>query len=193
MDERAVRREFHKLYYGSGVWTGAAWMGIKALKLPLDLWAYQEIVTPGKPDVIVETGTAYGGSALFWASVMDVLGKGSIISVDINAQRNQPVHPRIQYLAGSSTDPAIVERVRKAVGNSETVLVILDSDHKKDHVAKELQGYAPMVTAGSYLIVEGTNLNGNPRATDFGVGTGGTVQGLLKSHKEFESGHSMEQ
>src|SRR5437899_3592940 len=123
---------------------------------------------------------------------MDVLGKGSIISVDINAQRNQPVHPRIQYLAGSSTEPAIVERVRKAVGNSETVLVILDSDHKKDHVAKELQAYAPMVTAGSYLIVEDTNLNGNPVAPNFGEGPGEAVQAFLKSHKEFETDHSME-
>ncbi len=192
MDERAVRREFHKLYYGSGVWTRTTWMGIKTLKCPLDLWAYQEIVSTVKPDVIVETGTAYGGSALFLASVMDVLGKGSIISVDINAQRNQPVHPRIQYLAGSSTDPVIVERVRKAVGNSETVLVILDSDHKKDHVAKELQAYAPMVTAGSYLIVEDTNLNGNPVAPNFGEGPGEAVQAFLKSHKEFETDHSME-
>jgi cephalosporin hydroxylase len=192
MDERAVRREFHKLYYGSGVWTRTTWLGIKTLKCPLDLWAYQEIVSAVRPDVIVETGTAYGGSALFLASVMDILGNGSIVSVDIKAQSDLPVHPRIQYVAGSSTDPVIVERVRKAVGNIETVLVILDSDHHGDHVARELQAYAPIVTPGSYLIVEDTNLNGNPVAPNFGEGPWEAVRAFLKSHKEFEADPSME-
>jgi cephalosporin hydroxylase len=86
----------------------------------------------------------------------------------------------------------IVERVRKAVGNIETVLVILDSDHHGDHVARELQAYAPIVTPGSYLIVEDTNLNGNPVAPNFGEGPWEAVRSFLKSHKEFEADPSME-
>ena len=187
MNDRAVRREFHKMYYESGVWTRTTWMGIPTLKCPLDLWAYQEIVSALKPDVIVETGTAYGGSALFLAYVMDILGKGLIVSVDIEAQGNLPVHKRIQYLAGSSTDRGIVERVGEIVRNLPCVLVILDSDHRKEHVLMELQAYAPMVTTGSYLIVEDTNLNGNPVAPNFGEGPTEAVREFRVSHPEFET------
>ncbi len=192
MDPKSIRREFHKMYYESGVWTKTTWMGFQTLKCPLDLWTYQEIISAVKPDFVIETGTAYGGSALFLASVLDIIGEGSIISIDIKTQGNLPVHKRIQYVAGSSTDVAVVERVRKAAENRQPVLVILDSDHRREHVRKELEAYSPMVTPGSYIIVEDTNLNGHPVAPSFGDGPWEAVQEFLKSHREFQKDSSPE-
>ena len=129
---------------------------LQVCKCPLDLWIYQEIVFRTRPDVIVETGTFYGGSALYLASLCDLLGNGRVIIDRHQGQGNQAEHPRILYLEGSSVAPEVVDRVKAEVDGAERVMVILDSDHKKDHVLGELQAYGPMVTEDCYLIVEDT-------------------------------------
>ncbi len=114
LDRASVARA-HDVFYESDVWTRATWLGAQALKNPLDLWVYQEIVFETRPEVIVETGTYRGGSALFLASICDLVGTGEVVSIDIEPEREDyPRHPRITYLAGrSSTDPDVVADVAK--------------------------------------------------------------------------------
>jgi cephalosporin hydroxylase len=182
-----IVREFHRLYYnwGSRTWSNTFWLGTPAQKCPLDLWIYQELLHELRPAVIVETGTAAGGSALFLASICDLLGQGSIVSVDVVAQPGLPKHERITYLTGSSTAPEIRTRVEELVGDRAPVLVILDSNHERDHVLEELRIYTPLVTPGSFVIVEDTNVNGHPVLPDFGPGPMEAVREFLRSSDEF--------
>jgi cephalosporin hydroxylase len=158
LDRAAVVRA-HDVLYQSDAWTQATWLGAQALKNPLDLWVYQEIMFETEPELVVETGTYRGGSALYLASLCDLMGRGEVVSIDIEPKRDDyPEHPRITYLAGrSSTEPAIVEEVRKRAGG-RPILVILDSDHSQAHVEAELAAYAPLVPVGSYVIVEDSNI-----------------------------------
>jgi cephalosporin hydroxylase len=158
LDRKAISRA-HDVFYASDAWTRATWLGVQALKNPLDLWVYQEILFETRPELIVETGTYRGGSAVFLASICDLLGAGEVVSIDIEPLRDDyPDHPRITYLGGrSSTDPGVLEEVRtKAAGRS--ALVVLDSDHSQAHVEAELRAYAPIVPIGCYLIVEDSNI-----------------------------------
>ena len=158
LDRASVSRA-HDVLYESDAWTRATWLGVQALKNPLDLWVYQEIMAETRPALVVETGTYRGGSALFLASVCDLLDVGEVVSIDVEAVRDDyPEHPRITYLGGrSSTDPDVVGEVReRAAGRN--VLVILDSDHSQAHVEAELEVYAPLVPIGCYLIVEDSNI-----------------------------------
>ena len=185
--EDRVVREFHRLYYNSGsrTWSDTYWLGTPAQKCPLDLWIYQELLHELRPAVIVETGTAAGGSALFLASICDLLGHGSIVTVDVAPKPGRPTHERITYLTGSSTAPEIRKQVEELVGDSAPVLVILDSNHERDHVLEELRIYAPLVTPGSFVIVEDTNVNGHPVSSDHGPGPMEAVDELLRSSDEF--------
>lgn len=194
---QATIRRFHQLYYDRHVWQRTPWMGIPALKLPFDLWAYQEILHETRPDLIVETGTAHGGSAMYLASICDLLGEGQIISIDVEERRtpnkSRPEHPRVRYVLGSSTDADLVTGVHEEARGKRT-LVILDSDHSKAHVLNELQAYAPLVTAGGYLIVEDTNVNGHPVFPEHGPGPMEAVEEFLASPegKGFEVDRSKE-
>jgi cephalosporin hydroxylase len=122
---------------------------------------YQEIIHEIRPDLIVERGTHHGGSALFFASILDLIGQGQVISIDVNRGNNLPHHPRITYLVGSSTSEDIVAEVARRAEGSNTVLVTLDSSHTMRHVTQEIDIYRRFVTKGSYLIVEDTKLNGH--------------------------------
>jgi cephalosporin hydroxylase len=177
-DDAAIR-SFHELYYVSGVFFRTTWLGVSTYKCPLDLWTYQEILVESRPDLIIETGTLFGGSASFLASVCDLLGQGRIVTVDLRVREGLPQHPRITYLHGDSVSPAIVSAVTETVQPDESVMVILDSAHERDHVLKELHAYAPLVTKGQYLIVEDTNINGNPVITGFGPGPKEAVEAFL--------------
>jgi cephalosporin hydroxylase len=156
---RAAISRAHDALYDSDAWTRATWLGAQALKNPLDLWVYQEIVYETRPDLIVETGTYRGGSALYLATVCDLVGAGEVVSIDIEPARDDyPQHPRITYLAGrSSTDPEVVAEIRTRAGGRR-VLVVLDSDHSQAHVEAELAAYAPLVPVGCYVIVEDSNI-----------------------------------
>lgn len=149
----------------------AYWLGHFAGKSPLDLWMYQEIISAIRPQVIIECGTNHGGSALFFASVCEMLGCGRVYSIDVVAQKSpMPSHPRLTLLRGSSLNPDILAEVAKIVKGQAPVMVSLDSLHDKAHVAKELRAYSPFVTVGSYLVVEDTCLNGHPVYPDWGPG-----------------------
>jgi cephalosporin hydroxylase len=162
---------FHRRWYrGPDTWESNSWLGVKTLKCPLDLWIYQEILFRTRPDLIVETGTARGGSAYYLAGICDLIGTGRIVTIDVGVSALRPEHPRITYLTGSSTDPGIVAGVRDAVRPGERVMVLLDSDHSKQHVLEELRAYAPLVTEGNYLVVEDTNVNGHPVMPQHGPG-----------------------
>jgi cephalosporin hydroxylase len=179
--------EFHKLYYNSEkrTWRNTFFLGTPAQKCPLDLWVYQEIMWELRPDLILECGTAGGGSALYLASMCDLIGCGKVISIDINHEYGRPIHPRITYLLGSSVDDEIVSKVRYEAAGNKTVLVILDSDHTKDHVLKELETYSKFVSPNSYIIVEDTNINGNPVYDDFGPGPMEAVDEFLTKNANF--------
>ncbi len=162
------------------------WLGHLAQKCPLDLWIYQEILTETQPDLIIKCGTNHAGSTLFLASICELLGKGSVLSIDIEAKPDRPAHSRIKYLNGSSTDPKIVEQVRVIAKNSTSIMVILDSDHSKQHVWRELNIYSGFVTNGNYLIVEDTAINGHPYLPDFGPGPMEALNEFLLINKSFQ-------
>ena len=183
--DRASISRAHDVFYESDAWTTAMWLGAQALKNPLDLWIYQEIMFETRPELIVETGTYRGGSALFLASVCDLLGSGEVVSIDIEPEREDyPAHPRITYLAGrSSTDAGVVAEARERAAGRR-VLVVLDSDHSQAHVEAELEAYAPLVPVGCYLIVEDSNI-GQIRK-DLLPGPLEAVEAFLKRSTEFE-------
>ena len=140
---RPISTIFHYLAYSLGVggWNHTHWLGVPILKLPSDLWMYHEVVWETRPDLIVETGTARGGSALFFATLLDLMGSsGRVVTVDVVSQE-YPRHPRIQFITGSSTSPETVAMVRAQIRPADRVMVVLDSDHSQVHVRKELELY----------------------------------------------------
>jgi cephalosporin hydroxylase len=189
--KRVINR-FHRIYYDRGVWTKTNWLGVTVLKSPLDLWLYQEILHSLKPDLIIETGTARGGSAWYFASLLDLLGKGQVVTIDVKAPENRPQHPRVTYLKGSSLAPEIMEVVQQYAEGKKVVLVSLDSDHSKAHVLKEMEFYGKLVSKGSYMVVEDTNINGHPVVKNFGEGPYEAVEEFLKTHSNFYIDYDLE-
>jgi len=185
-----VTRAFHDSYYRSNVWRDTYWHRTPVLKCPFDLWIYQEIVTSVQPALVIECGTWAGGSALFLAHMLDIVGDGRIITIDVLDApqvvahyeqytpgsavnlRIRPPHPRIDYLLGSSTDPAIVTKVANALPREGAVMVIADSDHSLEHSFAELDAYHAFVTPDSYFVMEDTNIpeSGPSQAVDLFLG-----------------------
>jgi len=184
---QAATDTFHRLYYNSRgqTYNNTYWLGTKTQKCPLDLWIYQELIFKLKPDVIVECGTNMGGSALFLANMCDLINNGRVLSIDIVQKDTFPIHPRIQYLTASSTSASTQCTVREITQQAKVVLVILDSDHSEQHVREELNFYSTIVTKGSYLIVEDTNLNGHPVYPSHGPGPMEAVRSFLPSRPDF--------
>jgi cephalosporin hydroxylase len=142
-----------------------SWMGVPIIQLPADIMATQEIIWATKPDVIVETGVARGGSVLFMASLLELIGKGQVIGIDIDIRAHNrasierhSLAKRVLLIEGSSTDPAVVAKVRDQIPSGASAMVVLDSDHSREHVLAELRFYGPMVTGGCYLVVADTIL-----------------------------------
>jgi cephalosporin hydroxylase len=168
------------------------WLGTKVQKLPADLWIYQEILHELRPDLIIETGTLRGGSALYLATICDALGHGQIVTIDIKHRSGLPQHPRIEYVTASSVDSGVIDDLMARAEGVERVLVVLDSDHSFDHVLDELLAYGPMVTPGSYIIVEDTNMNGHPVKPDHGPGPMEAVKTFLALDSRFQVDESRE-
>lgn len=187
--ENGLVRRFHDLYYRRWLQSGAdtinlSWFGHQVLKCPLDLWEYQELLVRTRPDVVIETGTFAGGSALYLAMVLDGIGRGCVITVDVEPKPDRPEHPRIVYVTGSSIDRPVLTQVREMVG-AERAMVILDSDHRAEHVYQEILAYSPLVQAGDYLVVEDTNVNGHPTWAEFGPGPMEAVNKFLLENDDF--------
>jgi cephalosporin hydroxylase len=192
--ETPITIAFHYLTYrGRSVWASTRWMGRPLLKWPCDLWIYQEIIHDSKPDLIIETGTNQGGSALYYAHLLDLLGHGQVVSVDIaHPGGGLPAHPRIEFLKGSSTAPEILAILSQKVRQAGRVMVILDSDHSQAHVARELELYSKFVTDQCYLVVEDTNVNGHPVWRSHGPGPMEAVLDFLKKNPAFIADRSKE-
>lgn len=185
---------FHKLIYfhrRDTTWKQTFWMGVPVQKIPFDLWIQQEIIWDTKPDLIIETGTFDGGSAMFYASLFDLIGKGEIVSIDLEPQADLPQHDRVTYITSSSVDADVVERVR-AMTAGKRVMVVLDSDHRSDHVRQELDVWSPMVSPGCYLIVEDTNVYGHPVLREHGPGPMEALDDWLKTSPPFDNDKSRE-
>ncbi|QXQ06462.1 cephalosporin hydroxylase family protein [Sphingosinicellaceae bacterium] len=138
---------------------GFSWLGRPIIQLPDDMIRIQEAIYEVKPDVIIETGIAHGGSLIFYASIMEMIGHGKVVGLDIDIRQHNreaieahTMAKRITMIEGSSTAPDVVEQVRRLVGPDDKVMLILDSDHSRDHVAAELAAYADFVTPGSYIL-----------------------------------------
>ena len=139
-----------------------SWLGFPILQLPDDMIRMQEVIARIKPDVIVETGVAHGGSVIFYASLCRALGHGEVIGIEKGLRCREKVEAsylanHITLLEGDSVDPAMVGFVRRRCADRKT-LVILDSDHSKEHVAKELEAYSGMVSLGSYIVATDGNM-----------------------------------
>jgi len=160
--------EYHKLYEKSRIWENNYWMGVPFFKLPMDAMVIQELIVKTKPDYIIETGTAFGGSALFYASICELINNGKVVTVDLNHRYKKDeiekykCSERIKFVHGGSTNPLVIERVKKEIDNSNNCMVILDSWHSKEHVYREMCLYNEFVPIGGYMIVEDTHAAGNP-------------------------------
>lgn len=184
---------FHIAFYHNGVWKkDTTWFGYKILKNPMDIMVLQEIISETRPDLIIETGTFNGGGSLFFANMLDLIGKGEVYTVENDKTKNSfPAHNRITYLKGSSTSDDIFSTIKSSMNGAKSVMVCLDSAHDKDHVLKEMEMYAPLVTVGNYLIVDDTNIN-NPMIPTvdgkriYEQGPHEAVMEFIKTHKEFK-------
>jgi len=137
-----------------------AWMGIPIIQLPEDILMMQELIWRVRPDVIVESGVAHGGALILYASLLDAIGKGHVVGVDVEIRKYNrlaieahPMSRRITLIEGDSVADETLERVRAAIPSGASVMVALDSNHTRGHVAAELERYAPLVTPGSYCVV----------------------------------------
>jgi cephalosporin hydroxylase len=174
-------------------------MGRPIIQFPQDIVALQEIIWSVKPDVIVETGIAHGGSIIFSASMLELIGNGEVVGVDIDIREhnrreieNHPMFKRVTMIEGSSVDEKIVERVKSHVEGKERVMVILDSNHTHEHVLAELKLYSPLVTRDSYMVVFDTIVEDmaddhfGDRPWGKGDNPKTAVWEFLKTHNEFE-------
>jgi cephalosporin hydroxylase len=188
--EENVAEEFQKFYYGAGIWSNTRWLGIRSEQTPTDNWGMQEIISEFRPDYVIETGTMNGGTTLYYASVLSFVNPGGrVITIDVAPQVQEasqmPLwNQRVEMIVGSSTDPKVTDHVAREV-QGKKVLVTLDSLHTRDHVLKEMQIYSKMVSPGSYLVVQDTNLNGHPIGPHWGPGPMEAVQEFLKTNDNF--------
>lgn len=183
-----------------------SWLGRPMIQLPMDAMAMQEIIWAVKPDLIIETGVAHGGSLMLSASILELIGHGEVVGVDIDirahnreAIESHPLAKRITLVQGSSIDSDIVAEVRKYAEGKKKILVCLDSNHTHEHVLAELNAYADLVSIGSYCVVFDTFVEDMPddyvwqdRPWGKGNNPKTAVWEWLKSHDEFVIDKSVE-
>jgi cephalosporin hydroxylase len=182
----------HRLMYE------ATWLGRPIIQFPSDIVAIQELLWKVQPDVVIETGVAHGGSLVLSASVLELIGVGKVIGIDVEIRPHNraaieahPLKKRIELIEGSSVAPDTLAAVRRAITNAKVVLVMLDSNHTRAHVLQELELYAPLVTPGSYMVAhDGAQEwvwdipSGRPTWKDDGPLD--AIREFLNDHKEFQ-------
>ena len=182
------------------------WMGRPIIQYPQDMIAMQELIWEVKPDLIIEAGIAHGGSLIYYASILELIGEGGhILGIDIDIRKHNrdlieahPMMKRISLIEGSSVSKEIVDQVKKIAASKKRILVSLDSNHTHDHVLAELNLYAPLVSKDSYCVVFDTIVEDLPADYDWSPRTWGkgnnpktAVQEFLKKHDEFMIDKSM--
>ncbi|MBA2745457.1 MAG: cephalosporin hydroxylase family protein [Flavisolibacter sp.] len=176
-----------------------SWMGRPIIQYPQDMVAMQEIIWQVQPDLIIETGIAHGGSIIYYASIMELIGKGEVLGIDIDIRAHNrkeieahPMYKRIKMIQGSSVDGETVKKVAEIAKDKKVVMVCLDSNHTHEHVWQEMEFYAPFVSKNSYLVVFDTIVEELPddylpgRAWKIGDNPKTAVYSFLQSHPEFE-------
>lgn len=150
------------------------WMGLPIIQFPSDIIILQELIWQVKPDLVIETGIARGGSIVFYASLQQMMGitDGQVLGIDIDIREHNrlaieqhPMAKHIQLVQGSSTDAAVIEKTAEIAKDKECVLVVLDSLHTHDHVLKELELYSQFVKKDSYIVVLDTLIEDMPEGT----------------------------
>jgi cephalosporin hydroxylase len=185
-DEASERALFDRVYallwHKPGCSLQFDWLGVRTGKCPTDVIQYQEIIVAQRPEFIIETGTAFGGSALFFASICDLVGSGQVITIDSDGTRVADAmrrHPRVTCLTGDSCSPDVLRALAHRVGGSTRTMAILDSAHDAPHVLRELVLYSGFIGLGQYLVVEDGTVNGNPILPEHGPGPREAIQQFL--------------
>jgi cephalosporin hydroxylase len=204
-DLLAISSKFTTETIRAGYSYNFTWMGRPIIQYPQDMIAMQEIIWNVKPDLIIETGIAHGGSIIYYASILELIGKGEVLGIDIDIREHNraeiekhPMSKRISMLQGSAISDEIVEKVRSFATGKKTVMVCLDSNHTHDHVLNELKLYSPFVTVGSYLVAFDTVVEDLPgdlyadRPWSVGDNPKTAVHEFLKTHPEFEIDKSVD-
>lgn len=189
MEEELISDDYHIQYEKERIWEKNTWLGIPCWKLPMDAFVVQELIYETRPDWIVETGTGHGGSAMFYASICELIGHGEVVSIDndfkkfnstLNRWGNTKCEKRIAFFTGDSIN--IAPQIKKMVGDSNC-MVILDSWHSKEHVYREMLMYSKLVKSGSYMIVEDSHAAGNPVPWDYDdEGPMGAINQWIKTY-----------
>ncbi len=176
-----------------------SWMGRPIIQYPQDMIAMQEIIWDIKPDLIIEAGIAHGGSLIYYASLLELIGNGEVLGIDIDIREhnrkeieNHKMFKRIKMISGSSIDETTIEEVKKYAESKKKILVSLDSNHTHDHVLKELELYSPLVSPGSYIVVFDTIVEDLPegyfsQSRPWGIGNNPktAVQEFLQNNRQF--------
>jgi cephalosporin hydroxylase len=176
-----------------------SWLGRPIIQYPQDIIAIQEIIWKIKPDLIIETGIAHGGSLILSASILELLGKGEVVGIDIDIRKhnhlaieNHSLKKRINMIEGSSISKKIIKKVFEFTKDKKRIMVILDSNHTHKHVLKEMELYSPLITKGSYLIVLDTVIENMPedffknRPWSKGNNPMSAVKKFLEQNKRFK-------
>jgi cephalosporin hydroxylase len=196
-DKNVIKR-FRKIYYSTRPYV-TRYLGLLSFQYPTDNWVMQEIISEIKPDFIIETGTFTGGTTLFYADILEKANsRGRVITIDLQnlvkkASLRKNWKERVEFYQADSTAAGLVGMIAEKV-KGKKVLVTLDSSHRKKHVLRELELYSPLVSPGSYIIVQDTHLGGHPNhhISVPGEGPWEAVEEFLKKSDDFIIDHSME-
>jgi len=203
---RVLRQRMYALYAKYRYSYNFTWYGRPIIQIPEDIVMMQELILRVRPDLIVETGVAHGGSLMLSASMLELLGAGAVVGIDLEfrphnrkAIETHPLSKRIRLIEGSSIDEHVVGSVRRMAKDCRCVMVLLDSKHTHQHVFRELELYSPLVSRGSYLVVFDTGIEDMPEGTFAGKPWGKgdnpktAVRQFLASNNDFVVAHELEE
>ncbi|WP_151702562.1 CmcI family methyltransferase [Nitrincola alkalilacustris] len=188
-DNNHSPNEYHQWYYNTEVWLDVRYLGVPCYKSVSDMWNYQEILQELRPSLIVEFGTRFGGSALFFSVTGRAINPDlKVLSVDIgheDVDARVYQDPAIYLQTSSSTDPAVALRIQSMRAHAPgPVFFILDSDHRKEHVLAEMELLRSVVMSGDYLVVEDGNINGNPVLPGWGEGPSEAIRAYQERYPD---------